>query len=128
LRSRRTCSKVTRPIRDASPRFCVEGLEARVPDAVFASHLLDQQLGIRPHVQRIVAAIEHPLERGQQSPVLCDVVRGDAQRAVELGDERSVAVFDANAVARGTGIAPRSAIDVRRHHAGLPPAAAAGGT
>src|SRR5262249_62350958 len=53
-----------------------------------------------------------PLERGQQTAVLGDVVRRDADRLGEFLDERSVALLDPDAEAGRPRIAARAAVDV----------------
>ena len=53
-----------------------------------------------------------PLERRQKAAVLGNVVGGDADRLGELFDERSIGVFDADAVSRRARVSPRSTVDV----------------
>jgi len=51
-------------------------------------------------------------EGGDQTAILSDVVRRDADRCTELFHQRAVGAFDADAVPRGPGIAAGSAVDV----------------
>ena len=67
-------------------------LQPGMLDLVLAAHLLDQQLGVGADLHVAMAVIDRPLERGQQAVVFGDVVGGDAERAVQLFDQRAVGV------------------------------------
>ena len=53
-----------------------------------------------------------PAQRGEQAVVLGDVVGGDTEAAVQLGEHLAVRPLDVDAVARGTGIASGAAVYV----------------
>ncbi len=93
-------------------RSGVQRLQPGVLHLVDAAHLLDEQQRVRAHAQRAVAVRPGPLQRGEQTAVFRDVVGGHADRFVELLDERPAGVLDADAEARGPGIAARAAVDV----------------
>ena len=59
-----------------------------------------------------VSVLPGPFERGDETAIFGDVVRGDADGAAKLFDEGSVFPLDADAEAGGAGIAPRAAVDV----------------
>ena len=87
--------------------------------AVLPAHLLHQQVRIGLDVQRLDAVVRRPAERRQQAAVLGDVVRGDAERFLQL-DDRAVVALDADAVAGGPGLPRDAAVDIRDR--GPPPA------
>jgi hypothetical protein len=89
-----------------------------MPDSVASEHLLHEEQRVGPHAQGVVIVCERPFERGQQTPVLGDVVRGNANRLGEFLDERPVGGLDADAVRRRSGIAASAAVDIR-HDGGL---------
>src|SRR5690349_15038456 len=97
-------------------RLRVQRLQARVLHLVHAAHLLHEQQRVRSHVHAGMSVRARPLERRQQTPVLGDVVRRDADRVAELLDERAVLSLDADAIARRSRIAARAAVDVRDDH------------
>src|SRR5579864_3601653 len=53
-----------------------------------------------------------PAQRRKQTVVFGDVVGRHADATVQLGQHRTVGVFDVSAVARGPGIAASAAINV----------------
>jgi hypothetical protein len=97
-------------------RLLVKGPQSGMLHPVLAPHLPDEEFGIGAHVKRVVAAIEHPGERGKQSVVFGDVVRRHPQRTMKVLEHRSVGGFDAHAVSRGPRIAAGASIDVRGQH------------
>ena len=93
------------------PRLLEQRLKAGALHSVLAAHLFHEQIGISPDVQPRHAVRHCPRERGDKSAVLGDIVRRNANRFLQL-DNAAVVLFDADAIAGGTGIAARSAIDV----------------
>ena len=63
-----------------------------------------------------VAVLCRPAERGEQAVVFGDVVGGDAEAAVQFVEDGAVGTLDEDAVARGTGVAPGAAVDIRGDH------------
>lgn len=84
-------------------RLGEQRLQPGVLHAVHTEHLLHQQFGIRPDDDVAVAVLDGVPQRGEQAVVFGDVVRGDADRAAELNDQRAVGGLDANAVPAGPG-------------------------
>ena len=112
--ARPTCSNVTRPISCTSSRaFACSGCRPGMLDLEAAKHLLHQQQRVGAHVQLLVSVQPRPLERGQQSAILRDVVRGGPDRLRELFDQRAVRLFDTDAVAGRSGVPACAAVDVR---------------
>src|SRR5215467_12416517 len=93
-------------------RLCVQWLKAGVLDLVVAEHLLDEQQRVGSHVQLAATARLRPVERGQQTPILGDVIRRVADGLREFLDERAVSLFDADTKPGGPGIAPCAAVDI----------------
>src|SRR5439155_532166 len=98
---------------DEAARLQVERLQPGVFDFVFPAHLLDEQLGIRADVDVPLAVRERPPQRGEQAVVFSDVVGRDAERAVDLVEERAAGRLDAHAVAGRARVAAGAAVDVR---------------
>ena len=100
-------------------------LHVDVLDLPAAGHLLDDELGVHPHLELGVRGVlAHELEPGDEAAVLGDVVRGDADGLAALGDHLAgVGVAHEGAVGGRAGVAARAAVglddDASRSQAGL---------
>ena len=102
---------------DKGARVLIERLETGILHAVFAAQLLDEQLGIRTDVQRLVPVVQRPRQGGQETVVFRDVVGRVRETAVQLGDHGAVVAHNLHAVPCGTRVAAGAAVDIRRDHA-----------
>jgi hypothetical protein len=98
------------------PGTRMERLQPGILDLVLATHLLHQQLGVRADLHAALLVINRPLQRGEQAVVFGDIVRRDAQPAVQLVNERAVGGFDPDTVPRRTRIATGPAVYVSDNH------------
>ena len=98
-----------------------ERAHARVLDLPAAGHLLDDQLGVHPHVHHGVRVdVPGGAQPGDQAAVLGDVVGGGAEVLGGLRERLAgVGVADDGPVARGPRVAPGPAVrlhDEPAHH------------
>ena len=85
-------------------------LEVAVLDPVLPTHLLDHQLGVRPHFELVDPDFDGPLEPGDEGRVLGDVVRGDADRLAARVEHGSVLRFEDVGVGGRPGVPARAAV------------------
>ena len=92
-------------------RLLDQRFQVGVFDLPAAGHLLNHELGVHSHVDLGGADLGRLLEARDQAAILGDVVGGVTDRLLALGQHGfAVGRPDHRAVARGPGIAPRSAV------------------
>ncbi len=103
-------AKLRKPLRPQD-RFGEERLQVLGSHLEVAVHLLDEQHAVGADLDLVGAGVLGALEREEKRPVLRDVVGGVSERLPELEHRTAMLRLDIDARARGTGIAPRGAVD-----------------
>jgi hypothetical protein len=93
-----------------------EGAQSRVLDLPAAGHLLDDELGVHPHLDLGRVQLCRGAQAGEKAGVLGDVVGRDTQRLGALGEHLAgVGLAHHRAVAGWSRVAPRSPISLDDH-------------